>query len=369
MRLARLPRAGSGEIVFHCSFQRIQFHLHLLPARSRRERYNPDRRVRVSFPGHFLPTSCWPMRSNRTTPRTQSALLDHERGEVYALMAPRYLATTVLVMPAKSRQQQALSATDSQLYRFLMRIRMGYPRTDRARHFAQRGARIRYVTRVRSADARFLAMPNSVAQVNSIRVCTLRAGIVTRTRHIEHSLSGFPPSLHLDVARAPRSPRFFGRARLLPPDGFQTTGGRGLSPRVVASSSTRVAITKNRKLPKRAARYCDPFAFLLTIRRIRKTADEKIAGLRGTPPAPQAPCATVTRRACNSTSAHSGLQPTPWLRAFFLSLAALGVALLSRSIPGARRSATESCRSRLPLRLYWWPSGGRHYDGADPCEF
>ncbi len=63
---------------FHCSFQRIQFTSDLLPSDVLgMSVFNPEsQRVRISSPGRFSPTWCWPTKSIAPRRKTQSALLE-----------------------------------------------------------------------------------------------------------------------------------------------------------------------------------------------------------------------------------------------------------------------------------------------------
>src|SRR3981189_3097170 len=116
---------------FHCSFQRIQFTSDLLPSDVLGVSvYNPESREFEFRSGPIFANVVLADEINRTTPRTQSALLEAmneaqvtDNGKTLPLPQPFLVIATQ--NPVEHHGTYPLP--ESQLDRFLMRIRMGYP--------------------------------------------------------------------------------------------------------------------------------------------------------------------------------------------------------------------------------------------------
>src|SRR5437667_337585 len=116
---------------FHCTFQRIQFTSDLLPSDVLGVSvFNPERREFEFRPGPIFANVILADEINRTTPRTQSALLEAMNeaqgtvdGRTHVLPQPFLVIATQ--NPVEHHGTYPLP--ESQLDRFLMRIRMGYP--------------------------------------------------------------------------------------------------------------------------------------------------------------------------------------------------------------------------------------------------
>src|SRR6266851_5725067 len=116
---------------FHCTFQRIQFTSDLLPSDVLGVSvYNPESREFEFRPGPIFANVVLADEINRTTPRTQSALLEAMNesqvsmdGKTLTLPQPFLVIATQ--NPVEHHGTYPLP--ESQLDRFLMRIKMGYP--------------------------------------------------------------------------------------------------------------------------------------------------------------------------------------------------------------------------------------------------
>src|ERR1700690_581525 len=116
---------------FHCSFQRIQFTSDMLPSDVIGGRvYNPptqgfDLKPRPIFANIIVADEI-----NRTTPKTQSALLEAmNESQITVDNHPHPLPKPFLVLATQNpiEHHGTYPLPESQLDRFLMRIRMGYP--------------------------------------------------------------------------------------------------------------------------------------------------------------------------------------------------------------------------------------------------
>src|ERR1700745_2779802 len=116
---------------FHCTFQRIQFTSDLLPTDVLGVSvYNPESREFEFRPGPVFANVVLADEINRTTPRTQSALLEAmNEAQVTVdgrtLPLPRPFLVIATQNPVEHHGTYPLP--ESQLDRFLMRIKMGYP--------------------------------------------------------------------------------------------------------------------------------------------------------------------------------------------------------------------------------------------------
>ena len=117
---------------FHCSFQRIQFTSDLLPSDViGMSVFNPSCAANSnSSPARSSPTSSLADEINRTTPKTQSALLEAmNEAQVTVDNHTHPLPQPFMVLATQNpiEHHGTYPLPESQLDRFLMRIRMGYP--------------------------------------------------------------------------------------------------------------------------------------------------------------------------------------------------------------------------------------------------
>src|SRR3989454_8721859 len=119
---------------FHCTFQRIQFTSDLLPSDVLGVSvYNPESREFEFKSGPIFANVILADEINRTTPKTQSSLLEamaegHVTVENQTYELPRPFLVLATQNPAEHHGTYPLP--ESQLDRFLMRVRMGYPSMD-----------------------------------------------------------------------------------------------------------------------------------------------------------------------------------------------------------------------------------------------
>jgi MoxR-like ATPase len=116
---------------FDCSFQRIQFTSDLLPSDIVGLQVFNQQRGQFEFkPGPIFANVILADEINRTTPKTQSALLEamaegHVTVEQQTYSLPRPFIVIATQNPVEHHGTYPLP--ESQLDRFMMRIRMGYP--------------------------------------------------------------------------------------------------------------------------------------------------------------------------------------------------------------------------------------------------
>jgi MoxR-like ATPase len=119
---------------FDCSFQRIQFTSDMLPSDILGlEVFNQQRGTFDFKPGPIFANVVLADEINRSTPKTQSALLEamaeaHVTVEQVTYQLPRPFIVLATQNPIEHHGTYPLP--ESQLDRFMMRLRMGYPEAD-----------------------------------------------------------------------------------------------------------------------------------------------------------------------------------------------------------------------------------------------
>ena len=228
---------------FHCTFQRIQFTSDLLPSDVLGVSvYNPESREFEFRPGPIFANVVLADEINRTTPRTQSALLE-AMNEAQVTVDGRTipLAQPFLVVATQNPVEHhgTYPLPESQLDRLVMRIRMGYHSHETEREILLKRATDDSVQALEPvADAQdVLAMQNSVTQIRvdaSLHDYALE--IVSRTRHTEHLSLGVSPRGTLMLQRAAQARAFLDGRDYCLPDDFKQLAISVFSHRVVVSS-------------------------------------------------------------------------------------------------------------------------------------
>jgi MoxR-like ATPase len=228
---------------FHCTFQRIQFTSDLLPSDVIGVSvYNPETRDFEYRNGPLFANVVLADEINRTTPRTQSALLEAMNeaqvtvdGKTLSLPQPFLVIATQ--NPVEHHGTYPLP--ESQLDRFLMRIKMGYPSLETEREILRKRANddplqsLEPVAGVQDV----LAMQDAVMQVKvdtSLHDYALE--IVNRTRRTDQLALGVSPRGTLMLQRAAQARAFLDGRDYCLPDDFKKLAFAVFSHRVVASS-------------------------------------------------------------------------------------------------------------------------------------
>jgi len=228
---------------FHCTFQRVQFTSDLLPSDVLGVSvYQPDAREFEFRPGPLFANIVLADEINRTTPRTQSALLEAMNeaqitvdGKTHPLPQPFLVIATQ--NPVEHHGTYPLP--ESQLDRFLMRIKMGYPTHETEREILRRRAFDNPIESLESvADVSdVLAMQDSVTHVKvdaSLQDYALE--IVNRTRNSDQLALGVSPRGTLMLQRAAQARAFLEGRDYCVPDDFKQLAVSVFAHRVVASS-------------------------------------------------------------------------------------------------------------------------------------
>jgi len=228
---------------FHCTFQRIQFTSDLLPSDVLGVSvYNPETREFEFRQGPVFANVVLADEINRTTPRTQSALLEAmNEAQVTVdgrtLPLPRPFLVIATQNPVEHHGTYPLP--ESQLDRFLMRIKMGYPSHETERQILRSRSVGNPVTTLEPvADvADVLSMQEAVARVkvdSSLHDYALE--IVNRTRKSDQLALGVSPRGTLMLQRAAQARAFLEGRDFCLPDDFKQLAVSVFSHRVVASA-------------------------------------------------------------------------------------------------------------------------------------
>jgi MoxR-like ATPase len=229
--------------VFDCAFRRIQFTSDLLPSDIlgvslfNRSSQTFDFRKGPIFANVVLADEI-----NRTTPKTQSALLEAmSEGKVsvdnHTYPLPRPFMVVATQNPIEHHGTYPLP--ESQLDRFLLRIKMGYPENDAEKEILRRQNHISYVESIQPTmqaedvlEAQFTA---GEIRVDESLLDYIMA-IVDATRHSEFLLIGASPRGSLALRRAAQARAYFEGREYCIPDDIKQLVLPVLAHRVVVSS-------------------------------------------------------------------------------------------------------------------------------------
>jgi MoxR-like ATPase len=227
----------------HCTFHRIQFTSDLLPSDVLGISIYDQQRQSFEFrPGPIFTNVLLADEINRTTPKTQSALLESmNEGQVtldnvtYALPQPFMVIATQ--NPVEHHGTYPLP--ESQLDRFLVRIRVGYPDGESERDIIRSysaGMHFDGITPVMEA-ADVLAVQERVKQVTvDEELVNYTIAIVARTRQNEFLSLGVSPRGSMALYRAAQALAFLSGRDYATPDDFKRLAVPVFAHRVVLST-------------------------------------------------------------------------------------------------------------------------------------
>jgi len=228
---------------FHCTFQRVQFTSDLLPSDVLGVSvYNPESREFEFRQGPIFANIVLADEINRTTPRTQSALLEAmNEAQVTVDGRSMPLPQPFLVIATQNPVEHhgTYPLPESQLDRFLMRVKMGYPSHETEREILRSRTGDDPVTALEpTADVTdVLSMQEVVTRVrvdSSLHDYALE--IVNRTRKSDQLALGVSPRGTLMLQRAAQARAFLDGRDFCIPDDFKELAVPVFAHRVVASS-------------------------------------------------------------------------------------------------------------------------------------
>jgi len=211
---------------FQCSFQRIQFTSDMLPSDVIGiSVFNPVAQEFEFKPGPIFANIIVADEINRTTPKTQSSLLEAmNEAQITVDNHTHPLPKPFLVLATQNpiEHHGTYPLPESQLDRFLMRIRMGYParasEKEIIRNHSAAGRPSQLVPVMDTAEV--VAMQDAVSQVKvDESLLDYALEIVDRTRQTEQLSLGVSPRGAVMLHRAAQARAFLeGRDYCLPDD-------------------------------------------------------------------------------------------------------------------------------------------------------
>ncbi len=227
----------------HCSFQRIQFTSDLLPSDVIGVSvFSPVRQEFEFKPGPIFANIVLADEINRTTPKTQSALLEAmNESQITVDNRTHPLPKPFLVLATQNpiEHHGTYPLPESQLDRFLMRIRMGYPSRESEkqiiRNHSGRTANDEGTTLMETADV--LAMQEAASRVRvDDSLLDYALEVVERTRQSEQLSLGVSPRGAVMLHRAAQARAFLEGRDYCVPDDFKQLILPVFGHRVVVSS-------------------------------------------------------------------------------------------------------------------------------------
>ncbi|MBI4445442.1 MAG: MoxR family ATPase [Acidobacteria bacterium] len=227
---------------FDCTFQRIQFTSDLLPSDlTGVSIFNQAERIFEFRRGPLFANVVLADEINRTTPKTQSALLEAmSEGKVTVEDKTYPLPMPFMVIATQNpiEHHGTYPLPESQLDRFLMRIRMGYPSQEDEKNILR--SQINYDTAERllpvmSADAVLHAQREiEKVEVNEILLDYLMK-LVQATRSSEYLSLGISPRGAMSLYRCSQARAFLRGRKFCIPDDIKTMVVPVFSHRVIVS--------------------------------------------------------------------------------------------------------------------------------------
>ena len=228
---------------FQCSFQRIQFTSDMLPSDVIGVSvYNPAAQHFEFKPGPIFANVVVADEINRTTPKTQSALLEAmNESQITVDNHTHALPKPFLVLATQNpiEHHGTYPLPESQLDRFLMRIRMGYPARESEKEIIRNGSGHALAEKAAplmdAADV--VAMQEEVGKVKvDESLLDYAMEIIDRTRQTEQLTLGVSPRGAVMLHRAAQARAFLEGRDYCLPDDFKRLIVPVFAHRVVVSS-------------------------------------------------------------------------------------------------------------------------------------
>ena len=226
-----------------CSFQRIQFTSDMLPSDVLGISIYSAIEQKFEFKrGPVFANVLLADEINRTTPKTQSALLEAMNEGQVTIDAHSYqLPQPFLVLATQNpiEHHGTYPLPESQLDRFLMRVRMGYPEGNAEREILRAEAGVAQLENLRPvlSAADVVEIQQAVAQVHvDESLITYLLNIVTKTRESEYLSLGVSPRGSQMLYRAAQAMAFLEGRDYCTPEDFKPLVVSVFAHRVVVSS-------------------------------------------------------------------------------------------------------------------------------------
>jgi MoxR-like ATPase len=228
---------------FNCAFQRIQFTSDMLPSDVIGVSVFSQQTQRFEFrPGPIFANIVLADEINRTTPKTQSALLEAmNENQVTVDNRTSPLPQPFMVMATQNpiEHHGTYPLPESQLDRFLMRLKMGYPSAESEKEILQDFAESDPLANIRPVmtGAEVVEMQNRVRRVKvDEELVNYTLAIVEKTRQHEYLSLGVSPRGSMSLYRAAQGLAFLEGRNYCIPDDFKRLILPVFSHRCVVSS-------------------------------------------------------------------------------------------------------------------------------------
>ena len=235
-----------------CTFQRVQFTSDMLPSDVLGISIYSAMEQRFEFKrGPVFTNVLLADEINRTTPKTQSALLEAMNEGQVTIDAHSYpLPQPFLVIATQNPVEHhgTYPLPESQLDRFLMRVRMGYPDSTAEREILRSEAGTARLEEMKPAltGAELLEMQQSLVQVrvdDSLVNYTL--AVVKKTRESEHFSLGVSPRGSQMLYRAAQAMAFLDARNFCTPEDFKPLMVPVFAHRVVVNGTYASTLKKS----------------------------------------------------------------------------------------------------------------------------
>ena len=239
-------------LILECRFHRIQFTSDLLPSDIVGiSVYNQPRQAFEFKPGPIFANVILADEINRTTPKTQSALLEAmSEGQVTADNQTIELPKPFLVLATQNPVEHhgTYPLPESQLDRFLMRIKMGYPSLDDEKEIFRSQSQAHPLLGLQAviSSGEVLQIQEAVRAIHiDESIIDYALQIVERTRHSEFLSLGVSPRGSLALLRACQSRAYVQGRDYCLPDDVKRLATPVLAHRIVANQRAASTLRRN----------------------------------------------------------------------------------------------------------------------------
>ena len=239
-------------LILECRFHRIQFTSDLLPSDIVGiSIYNQPRQAFEFKPGPIFANVILADEINRTTPKTQSALLEAmSEGQVTADNQTIELPKPFLVLATQNPVEHhgTYPLPESQLDRFLMRIKMGYPSLEDEKEIFRSQSQAHPLSSLQAviSSGEVLQIQEAVRAIHiDESIIDYALQIVERTRHSEFLSLGVSPRGSLALLRACQSRAYVQGRDYCLPDDVKRLVAPVLAHRIVANQRAASTLRRN----------------------------------------------------------------------------------------------------------------------------
>lgn len=248
-----IPGVGKTTLAYalakatNCTFQRIQFTSDLLPSDIIGVNvYNPEKRDFEFKPGPIFANIVLADEINRTNPKTQSALLEAMNERRVSVDRKTYEIPEPFMIIATQNPIEyygTFPLPESQLDRFMMHLRIGYPEPDFEKKALLKGSRFEEIEKlspVIRADE-IIRMQTAVSEVKVHEdILKYLHEIILATRRHDMIRLGVSPRGGQFCLQAARAHAFFSGRDFVTPDDVKTVAPLVFGHRIILKTKTYI---------------------------------------------------------------------------------------------------------------------------------